>query len=172
MSKKLSKQGALQVTRDLDRIANLFETEHGVLGVSKKIAEDFSLRCDLLSQEVEKTAGIERDSDGNFKDPETAKLASVIEKRAEMDPKQNMTEEKVEGWEFNPAEIGEEQSGALLRNEDEPYMDMFKQDEFDQLREVQQEGMFSNVKAASQLVKKMAKLLADNKVPLPKVVKE
>lgn len=171
MSKKLSKQGALQVTRDLDRIANLFETEHDVLGISKKVASDFGLRCDILSQEVEKTAGIERDVDGNFKDPEIAKLASAIEKRAEMHPPHNYTESQVQGWEFNPAEIGEEQSKALLRNEDEPYMDMFKQDEFDQLRQVQQDGMFSNAKAASQLVKKMAKLLADNNIPVPKVVK-
>jgi len=172
MSKKLSKQGALQVTRDLDRIANLFETEHTALGVSPKVAEDFGLRCDLLSREVEKTAGIERTDNGQFKDPEIAKLASAIEKQAEMDPKQNETEEQVQGWEFNPAEIGEEQSGALLRNEDEPYMDVFKQDEFDQLRQVQQDGMFSNAKAASELVKKMAKLLEKNNIPRPKVVKD
>ena len=171
MSKKLSKQGALQVTRDLDRIANLYETEFATLGVSKKVAEDFALRCDLLSREAEKTAGIERTEDGKFKDPEIAKMAAAIEKKAEMDPKMNETETKVEGWEFNPAEIGEEQSGALLRNQDEPYMDVFKQDEFDQLRMVQQDGMFSNSKAASLLVQKMAKLLAENKVPLPKVVK-
>ena len=172
MSKKLSKQGALQVTHDLDRMANLFESEHEVLGVSEKVASDFGLRCDLLSREVEKTAGIERDTEGKFTDPEIAKLASTIEKKAEMDPKQNYTEDQVQGWEFNPAEIGEEQSKALLRNEDEPYMDMFKQDEFDQLRQVQQDGMFSNAKAASELVKKMAKLLNDNNVPLPKVVKD
>jgi hypothetical protein len=148
MSKKLSKQGALQVTRDLDRLASLYETEYATLGVSEKVGNDFGLRCDLLSREAEKTAGIERTEDGQFKDPEIAKLASAIEKKAEMDPKNNYTEEQVQGWEFNPAEIGEEQSGALLRNEDEPYMDVFKQDEFDQLRQVQQDGMFKVVKAA------------------------
>lgn len=168
---KLSKQGALQVTRDLDRMANLFETEHTVLGVTEKIAEDFGLRCDLLSREVEKTAGIDRNDDGDFTDPDIAKMASAIEKQAEFDPKNNTTEEQVQGWEFNPAEIGEEQSGALLRNQDEPYMDVFKQDEFDQLRQVQQDGLFSNAKSASLLVQKMAKILADNNIALPKVVK-
>jgi len=171
MSTKLSKQGALQVTRDLDRIANLFESQHAVLGVSEKIANDFSMRCDLLSAQVEKTAGIERTEGGKFKDEETAKLASAIEKKAEMDPKQNYTEENVQSWEFNPAEIGEEQSGALLHNSDEPYMNMFKQDEFDQLRQVQQDGMFSNNKAASALIAKMAKLLADNKIAVPSIAK-
>jgi hypothetical protein len=171
MSKKLSKQGALQVTRDLDRIANLYETEFATLGVSEKVGKDFAFRCDLLSQEAEKVAGIERTQDGSFKDPEIAKMAASIEKQAEMDPKNNYTEDQVQGWEFNPAEIGEEQSGALLRNEDEPYMDVFKQDEFDQLRQVQQDGMFSNAKAASLLVQKMAKILAENNIALPKVVK-
>ena len=171
MSKTLSKQGALQVTRDLDRFANLYETEFTTLGVSEKVGNDFALRCDLLSREAEKVAGIERTQDGAFKDPEIAKMASVIAKQAEMDPKNNYTEDQVQGWEFNPAEIGEEQSKALLRNEDEPYMDMFKQDEFDQLREVQQDGMFSNAKSASLLIQKMAKILAANKIPLPAVVK-
>jgi len=171
MTKKLSKQGALQVTRDLDRFANLYETEFSTLGVSEKVGNDFALRCDLLSREAEKVAGIERTEDGKFKDPEIAKMASAIEKRAEMDPKNNYTETQVQGWEFNPAEIGEEQSKALLRNEDEPYMDVFKQDEFDQLRMVQQDGMFSNAKSASLLIQKMAKILAENKIALPKVVK-
>jgi hypothetical protein len=75
--------------------------------------------------------------------------------------------EKLESNEFDPAEIGEEQSGALLRNEDEPYMDVFKQDEFDQLREVQQDGMFSNAKAASSLIAKMANLLSKNDIKVP-----
>jgi cytochrome c peroxidase len=171
MPKKLSKQGALQVTRDLDRFANLYETEYATLGVSEKVGNDFALRCDLLSREAEKTAGIERTEDGQFKDPEIAKMASAIEKQAEMDPKNNYTEDQVQGWEFNPAEIGEEQSKALLRNEDEPYMDVFKQDEFDQLRQVQQDGMFSNAKSASLLIQKMAKILAENKIALPQVVK-
>jgi len=171
MSTKLSKQGALQVTRDLDRLANLFESEFGTLGISEKVAHDFGLRCDLLSREVEKTAGIERTQSGDFKDPEMAKLAAEIAKRAEMDPKNNTTETKLPAGSFNPAEIAEEQLGALLRNQDEPYMDVFKQDEYDQLRQVQQEGMFSNAKAASLAMQKMAVLLGKNNIPLPTVVR-
>jgi hypothetical protein len=167
MPDQLTKQGALQVTADLDRLATLFMSETDTLGLTEKIAKDFALRCDILSDHLEKKAGIERAEDGSIKDPDLAKYASGLKKRAEMDPKSNYTLEDVKPKEFNPAEIGEEQSGALLRNQDEPYMDVFKQDEFDQLRQVQQDGMFSNAKSASALIAKMAKLLSDNKVKVP-----
>lgn len=167
MPNQLTKQGALQVSTDLDRLATVFQKEHALLGLPEKLARDFALRCDILSDHIEKKAGVARDGDGNLKDPELAKYASALQKRAEMDPKKNYTMEDVKPSEFDPAEIGEEQPAALLRNEDEPYMDVFKQDEFDQLREVQQDGMFSNAKTAAQTMKKMAKLLAAHGIPVP-----
>lgn len=133
---KLTIKGAKQVTADLDRLANLFQTQHTTLGIAPNIAQDMALRCDMLSDHIESFAGISRS--------------------AQMDPASNYTEEEVAPNAFDPAEIGEESSQAFLRNEDEPYMDAFKQDEFDQLREVQQDGMFSNAKAAAELVKKLA----------------
>jgi hypothetical protein len=168
MSKKqLTKQGAIQVSTDLDRLATVFQQEHATLGISEKIAKDFALRCDILSDLVEKKAGVARAEDGSLKDPVLAKYAGDLRKHAEMNPKQNFTMEDVKPNEFDPAEIGEEQSGALLRNSDEPYMDVFKQDEFDQLRQVQQDGMFSNAKAAALALRKMAKLLAAHGIPVP-----
>lgn len=169
MPDQLTKQGALQVSSDLDRLATLFQSETAILGITDKIALDFAKRCDTLSDIVEKRAGVERNDDNTLKDPELSKYASALSKRAEMDPKSNFTLEDVKPGEFNPAEIGEEQAKALLRNQDEPYMDVFKQDEFDQLREVQQNGMFSNAKSAAALVAKMAKLLSDNDVKVPVV---
>jgi hypothetical protein len=62
----ISKKGALQVTADLDRLANVFVEEAGRLGVPVKIAEDFAKRCDALAEVVEKSAGILRDADGNI----------------------------------------------------------------------------------------------------------
>jgi len=167
MPKQLSKFGALQVSHDMDRLAALYQEEAAAIGVSPKIANDFALRCDILSDHLEKRAGIQRDADGNLKDPKLAKYATFLVKKAAMDPKENYTETQLSGDVFNPAEIGEEQSGALLRNQDEPYMDVFKQDEFDQLRQVQQDGMFSNAKSASLLVQKMARLLEKNNIPIP-----
>lgn len=163
---KLSKQGALQVVHDLERIATVFQEEHNVLGLPKKYAFDYALRTDAMADFIEKRAGIERDADGTLVDSDLAKYASQLSKRA-MNDQFNYTEDKIEANEFNPAEIGEVQDGALLRNQDEPYMDVFKQDEFNQLREVQQNGMFSNAKAASALVMKMAKLLSDNNIKVP-----
>ena len=170
MTDQLTKQGALQVSSDLDRLATLFQAERDTLGVPERVAKDFATRCDVLSDHVEKKAGVERAEDGSIKDPELSKYASELAKRAEMDPKSNYTMEDVKANEFNPAEIGEEQSGALLRNQDEPYMDVFKQDEFDQLREVQQNGMFSNAKTAAALLAKMATLLSKNKIQVPVAV--
>lgn len=166
MPNQLTKQGALQVSTDLDRLASVFQQEHATLGLSEKVAQDFALRCDILSDFIEKKAGVARDADGAIKDAELAKYASALSRRAQMDPKKNFTVGDVKSGEFNPAEIGEEQSGALLRNSDEPYMDCFQQDEFDQLRQVQQDGMFSNAKAAAVAIKKMAMILAAHGIPL------
>jgi len=168
MPDQLTKQGALQVSSDLDRLATLFQSETDTLGVTEKIAKDFALRCDILADHVEKKAGVERDEDGTIKDPDLNKYASALSKRAQMDPTKNISIDHGSG--FNPAEIGEEQSKALLRNQDEPYMDVFKQDEFDQLREVQQNGMFSNAKSAAAVIAKMAKLLSDNNIKFPVAV--
>jgi len=56
MTQKLTKKGAQAVTADLDRLANLFEVDFQTLGVEKRIAHDFSLRCDMLSDHLEKVA--------------------------------------------------------------------------------------------------------------------
>jgi hypothetical protein len=145
-SKPITKEAALKVSRLLDQAATTFQKHHVALGIKPKIANDFALRCDILSDHVEKQAGIDR--------------------RAQMDPKENYTEDALGPDDFDPAEIGEQTPGALLRNEDEPYMDTFNQQWFDQLREVQQTGQFSNAKTAAQLIKHMAGLLHAHGIPL------
>jgi ribosomal protein L12E/L44/L45/RPP1/RPP2 len=52
----LTRRGARSVTADLDRIANLFQNRFADLGIPEKIANDFSLRCDLLSDHIERYA--------------------------------------------------------------------------------------------------------------------
>lgn len=138
---KITETGARQVTANLDRLANLFTSEFATLGLPEDVAGDMALRCDMLSDRIESHAGLRP-------------------RQAQMDPPANYTEEKVAPNEFDPAEIGEESSQAFLRNEDEPYMDAFTQDENDQLRQVQQDGMFSNAKAASELIRKLQARLA------------
>jgi len=146
MPSKIKKEAAIKVTRVLDHAADILQQHHAALGIKEKIAKDFAIRCDLLSDHIEKQAGVDR--------------------RAQMDPAENYTEDKLGPDDFDPAEVGEETPGALLRNEDEPYMDTFNQQWFDQLREVQQTGQFSNAKVAAQLVKHMAKILDAYGIPL------
>jgi len=47
-------QGARRVTSGLDRFASLFQGSHESLGIPKKIAMDFALRCDMLSDAIER----------------------------------------------------------------------------------------------------------------------
>lgn len=57
----ISKKAAKAITADLDRLAQLFERNHKVIGVPAKVAVDFAYRCDLLSDFVEKNASLDRE---------------------------------------------------------------------------------------------------------------
>jgi len=57
-SKKASVSGARRVTATLDQLANLMQTHAQTLGVSEKAAADFSTRCDLMSDAIERNFGI------------------------------------------------------------------------------------------------------------------
>lgn len=57
----ISKKAAKAITADLDRLAQLFEHNHKIIGVPAKVAVDFAYRCDLLSDYVEKNASLERE---------------------------------------------------------------------------------------------------------------
>lgn len=52
----LTRQGALAVTTDMDKLATLFQHNAEILGVPTHIASDFAYRLDLLSDHVEKHA--------------------------------------------------------------------------------------------------------------------
>jgi hypothetical protein len=113
---KLTKKGAQSVTADLDRLANLFQADHKTLGIPAKIAMDFAYRADLLSDTIEKAAGIEREA---------------------------MTVVPEDG--FNPDEIGAEEGGPLQMESDEPYMQgQFSEQENRELRDMQEGGGLSS----------------------------
>ena len=52
----LTRRGALSVTQDLDKLANLFQSEHQTLGVPQEYAHKFAYYCDVMSDAIEKTA--------------------------------------------------------------------------------------------------------------------
>jgi hypothetical protein len=131
---KLSRQGALQVTELLGRAASLIEKNHSALGVPDKIAKDFAFRCDLLSDNIEKHAGIARDASGQI-----LENTSILGDTGSLDP----------------AVIGEEVDGPLLMlDSDEPWMDgEFTQQEYHELGDLQESGQLGPVHFASRLAK-------------------
>ncbi len=116
MSDQISKKGALEVTATLDRLANLFQSEASALGVPSRVAKDFALRCDMLSDHLERRAGLKRKA------------------LTEDDP--------VKESGFDPEEIGAEVGGPLEAiDSDEPFMKgEFTQQENRELRERVSDG--------------------------------
>lgn len=62
--KRMTKKGARAVTADLDNIAQLVEKEHRILGIPPAIAMDFSRRCDMISDAIERKAGFDPEEIG------------------------------------------------------------------------------------------------------------
>lgn len=113
---RLTKKGAQQVTADLDRIANLVQSEYQTLGIPQPIADDFAKRIDMVSDAIERQAGITRQA------------------LTEYDPVNEPTE--IGGW--DPEQIGEEVGGPLRQDGDEAFMKAeFTQQEKRELRERQ-----------------------------------
>lgn len=152
---KISPHGVKKMTADLERVASAVQYHHSAMGLPKKVAMDFAWSCDILADHLERRAGLRKAA-----------------KTAQFDPTENFTESENIPNRFDAAEIGMESSGPLMQDPDEPYMGVFVQDEFDQLREVQQTGMFSNAKAAAQLLRKLGNLLADKGIQLSVLPKQ
>jgi hypothetical protein len=107
---KLSRQDAVEITRSIDRIANMIQKNHGILGIEPKIAKDFAYRCDLISDAIEITASknfpkkaeydaaqigaevpgplesgeVDKDTEGHFTGKENSELMEVAEKLAKI----------------------------------------------------------------------------------------
>lgn len=112
---KMTKKGAASVTGALDRIATLFQNEYETLGVPERIANDFAYRCDLLSDRVERVAGLSR--------------RALSELDVAKEPG------------FDPEVIGEETTGPLEGDADESFMKAeFTQQENRELRERVEDG--------------------------------
>jgi len=137
----MTKKGARTVTAALDRIASLMQEEFTTLGVPERIAMDFAYRCDLISDAVERQAGLDRKA------------------LTELDVNQEQG--------FDPETIGEEDGGPLEGDSDEPYMKAeFTQQEHRELRERVQDGdlgMTTNLEEQTPQVGKQAEYAAVGK---------
>jgi hypothetical protein len=65
MAKKLTKQGARQLTTDIDRIATVIQAEAESLGIPTHIATDYAKRCDIISDAIERQAGLDREAEAS-----------------------------------------------------------------------------------------------------------
>ncbi len=121
---QLTKKGARNVTREMERLANVLEQDYAVLGIPEHIAADAARRLDLLSDAIERQAGL---------DPQDLKMKQAMDKEAG----------------FNAGTIGEVKSGPLEQlDSDEPYMSgEFTQQENEELRGKQESGQLSDGKA-------------------------
>jgi len=70
---EMTKKGAQVVTNDLDRVATLFQQDWTTLGIPQKLAVDFAYRCDLLSDAIEKRAGVPKTAAPDFNPEEIGK---------------------------------------------------------------------------------------------------
>jgi len=69
---------------------------------------------------------------------------------------------------FDPADIGAPDKKPLQVDPDEPYMkNNFLQEEFSELSQMQEDGLFSNAKAASAVLDRMSAKIAGMKAALP-----
>jgi len=148
MSDKIKKQAALDVTAQLDRVANTFQQQHQHLNVPEDVARDFAYRCDLLSDHIEKNAAVEK---------EALTELDVVKEPG-----------------FDPEEVGVEKAGPQEGDSDEkPYMgDEFTQQENRELRERVQDGDISNVKTIDDPQKPQPGKQAEIDVSISKLEKQ
>ena len=118
---RITKKGARNVTRTMERLANLLEAEHATLGIPKHIAEDAARRFDLLSDAIERKAGM---------DPQDIRAKQAMDREAN----------------FDASTIAELKSGPLEQlDSDEPYMSgEFTQQEKSELSKKQKAGELSD----------------------------
>lgn len=112
---KLTKEGALTLSRTLDRIANALMTHGAQLGLPPKMAKDFTHKMDIIADLIDRKVGV---------------------------AKQALTEDDpVKEPGFDPDTIGKEVGGPLEGDADEPYMKgEFSQQENRELRGDQEGG--------------------------------
>lgn len=156
MTTPLTKEAAVQAKKltDLfDHVGNAVQANVQLLeaaGIPAKIARDFAYRGDLLSDQIDqafKAAGEQ--------DPEIKKAYTMGTGQGTTPGKDDNTNAGPP-QKFDPADIGEQDTTPPKTEADEAYMKKnFIQEEFNELRHFQEDGLFSNAKAASQTVASM-----------------
>jgi hypothetical protein len=123
----LTKKGALSVTQTIDRIATVVASEYVAFGISPRVAEDFAKRCDMISDHIERKAGM---------DPEDEEGKKAALKQALSGQPDHKVNYPTPSKGFDAESIGVETSGRHEGDGDEPYMNgEFTQQENRELRD-------------------------------------
>lgn len=59
MKRSLTKKGALEITSELNKVANMMQRDFQTLGIPQSVAVDYAYRTDLLADYIEKSVGID-----------------------------------------------------------------------------------------------------------------
>jgi hypothetical protein len=162
MASHLTRLGARQVTKDLDRIASLFQDLHIELGVPEKFALKFAYYCDVMSDHVERHADRvakqaeehEAEDEGHEAEEQVeakSKSASRRSRKAAEDETGTSVDHGTSGFDANL--IGDLKAGPLeiLTPPSQPWMDeFFTQKKFQELRGKQQSGNIGFFVSASK----------------------
>lgn len=162
MTKLLTKKGADQIQDSINRLAHVVQNNWQALGVpTQEHAMDLAFRLDVLGDTVAKKAA----QDANHiaqklaagpgdKQAEDATVApgTIENDDGKLEPGAAPSQDNMTTMQngYDPADIGK-LKGPEEQDGDEPYMDAFVQDEYHQLAELQQKGMFSNAKAGAEV---------------------
>jgi hypothetical protein len=134
----LTKQGALLITHDIDRVASVISAEFKALGLPERVATGFAEWCDRVSDRIETTAGL---------DPQDKAARLELMKQALSGQQDH---KNVDGFNdsatWDAEEIGEEVSGRSEGDADETFMNgEFTQQENRELRDMQESGNLAGV---------------------------
>ena len=150
----ISKKAASVIANDLDRLATLFETECDTLGVPKKVAVDFAMRCDLLSDYLEKNASDDEDEDSDSDDDGEEKKEDEKKEESSDDEKEAGKKASLPEEDFTKDVVDSEVE--LQTETDEPYMDGAKEQTYlHELGDLEKSDSLENAAKLAQLVLRM-----------------
>ena len=130
MSNTMTKKGAAVFTTDLDKIASTVEAHWEAMGIPPHIAEDFSLRCDIISDLVDHKVAAEDET--------------------------GLSVDHGEGG-FDPNAIADDVGGPHQHEADEAFMQgEFSQQEKHELRDRQEAGTLPGADARSAALARLA----------------
>lgn len=117
----LSRRGALSVTTDIDRIANVIQAEHETLGIPKEYALKYAYYCDVISDRIERHA------------IKVAGEEEVVEEEEVSEEKKEAAAHKAEDEGAEEVEVEEDaekkEASARLAEDEKLLAEMLKEDE-------------------------------------------